>query len=159
MKRIIFGAAIAVLGTAAQAQGLNITENDFYFGAGVSHNEYEVRHWEDDAIGFQIFGGVDLAKIDQLTLGVEVGYMDAGEAEDWGWKSDAEGIWANGVASYAIGPVVDLIGRVGVDFGDDDGFMAGAGAGFNIGPRMQIRAEYVVRDHIDSLQANFVYHL
>lgn len=164
MKRILAGAALAAFAATAQAQG--VTANDFYFGAGLNSNELD--GWGGDATGYQFFGGLDLLKSRQLTVSAEVGYWDSGEFEDtyyywWGEsykvKTEADGIWANGVASFSVAPSVDLIGRAGFDFGDDDGFMFGAGAGINLGPQMQIRGEYVVRDHIDSLQANFVYHL
>lgn len=163
MKRIIAGAALAACAATAQAQG--VTGKDFYFGAGINSNELD--GWSEDATGYQFFGGVDLAKSRQLTLGAEVGYFNSGEWEDtvnywWGsqkYRSEADGIWANGVATYSVAPSFDLLGRAGFDFGDDDGFMFGVGAGINLNRQMQIRGEYVVRDHIDSLQANFVYHL
>jgi hypothetical protein len=70
---------------------------------------------------------------------------------------EAKGLWANGVARYRVAPQIDLIGRAGFDFGDDDGFMFGVGGGYLLNRNSQLRLEYVVRDNVDSLQFNFVY--
>lgn len=164
MKKILAGAALAAFAVTAQAQG--VKPNDFYFGAGINSNELD--GWGEDAVGYQFFGGVDLLKSRQLTVGAEVGYWNSGEFEEeipffFGGtqkvRTEADGLWANGVAKFSVAPTFDLLGRAGFDFGDDDGFMFGVGAGINLNRQMQIRGEYVVRDHIDSLQANFVYHL
>ena len=144
--------------TSSQAAG-----SGFYFGAGVSDNEL---NGFDDATGFQVFGGIPLP-IDTgaVKSAVEVGYMDSGDFEHkvcWAgscWKAEdsAEGVWANYVAAVPLSNNFDLVGRVGADFGDDDGFMAGVGAGFHFTPLLELRGEYVVRDNIDSLQLNVVF--
>jgi len=51
---------------------------------------------------------------------------------------------------------LNVVARAGLDIGDDDGFMFGAGLGFNLNPKMELRGEYVMRDTVDSLQVNFV---
>ena len=152
----------------ASAQGLN--EKAMYFGGGINQNDLS---GFDKEIGFQFFGGYDLpVKVPNGKLSVEVGYWESGDFErtqtiNLGGgliisateKGDANGIWATGVYSLQLNKTVDLLGRFGLDFGDDDGFMIGIGVGFNLSRHMQIRGEFVSRDHIDSLQANFVYHL
>jgi len=72
-------------------------------------------------------------------------------------KSSASGLWTTGGVSYAILPQLNLIGRIGLDLGDDDGLMVGAGVGYMFADAFELRGEYVVRDNIDSLQVNFVY--
>jgi hypothetical protein len=164
MKKTILGVALLASAGAVQAQGM-------YFGGGISSNDLE--GWGENATGFQIFGGyeLDMVKLGELKSAIEVGYMDSGEWEEEtcvdtflgpycvSATAEAKGVWANYVIGYDFSPVVTGIARAGLDFGDDDGFMFGAGLGFNVAPQFEIRAEYVARDHIDSLQANFVYHI
>lgn len=166
MKKIALAMALMAVMGIAEARGYN--QGGFYIGGGISSNDLD--GWDKNATGFQFFGGYDLdmVKLGTLKSAVEVGYMDSGDFENCYFdffgqkfcpKTSAEGLWANYVVGYDFTPVVSGIGRVGFDFGDDDGFMFGAGLGFNVAPQVEIRGEYVVRDHIDSLQANFVYHM
>ncbi len=60
-------------------------------------------------------------------------------------------------AGYELDSQFRLLGRLGVDFGDDDGLMVGAGLGYAFNRQLEVRGEYVARDNIDSLQANVVY--
>ena len=166
MKKIALAMALMAVMGIAEARGYN--QGGFYIGAGISDNDLD--GFGDNATGFQFFGGYDLdmVRLGALKSAVEVGYMDSGDFEECVnvpfvgnvcGKDSAQGLWANYVVGYDFTPVVSGIGRVGFDFGDDDGFMFGAGLGFNVAPQFEIRGEYVVRDHIDSLQANFVYHM
>jgi hypothetical protein len=116
----------------------------------------------DDAVGFQVFAGmpipVDLGK---AKLMGEVGYMDSGDFDinvgPFGTVSEnATGLWANAVVDVPLQDKISLIGRAGLDFGDDDGLMIGGGLGFQTSNKLEIRVEYVIRDNIDSLQANLV---
>lgn len=167
MKRIIAGVLLFAGATLAHAQnslGLHLTQNDIYVGGGIGHNQ--LSGW-GDANGIQLFAGADLMKVGHLTLGAEAGYMSSGDFSgtvtvlgvSQSAKTNAKGFWANGVARAAVAPDIDLIGRVGYDFGDDDGVMLGAGVGYTLNRQMQIRGEYVMRSHINSLQANFVFYL
>jgi hypothetical protein len=56
-----------------------------------------------------------------------------------------------------IAPSVELIGRLGLDFGDDDGLMAGIGVGLLLTKNFKLRLEFVQRDKVDSVQFNFVF--
>jgi len=69
----------------------------------------------------------------------------------------AKGLWANGVGRLMVTPSVELIGRLGLDFGDDDGLMAGIGAGVLLSKNFKLRLEFVQRDDVNSVQFNFVY--
>ena len=62
------------------------------------------------------------------------------------------------LAALPITNNIDLLGRGGIDFGDDDGLMTGIGIGFHASRQFEIRGEFVARDHVDSLQLNFVFH-
>ncbi|HKX39446.1 MAG TPA: outer membrane beta-barrel protein [Burkholderiales bacterium] len=135
-----------------------------HFGAGLSMNEVS---GSDTGTGWQIFGGYRFGEFaPKWQADVEVGYMETGDMEvevcvpPFGCASasgEAKGLWASGVARYLAAPQVELLGRVGMDFGDDDGFMIGFGGGFIVNRNWKLRGEYVVRDNVDSLQFNVVY--
>ena len=139
--------------TAASLEG-----ERFYIGGGVNDNEIG----SSDDTGYQFFLGYELPlETDEVGAAVELGYWDAG---DFGRRtpagtrrSDVDGAWLNGVLSVPIAPRFDLIGRAGLDFGDDDGLMAGAGLGFDLNERLQLRGEIVERDDTESIQANLLY--
>lgn len=143
-------AGAALCAQPALAQNA-MNPNAFYFGGGVSSNEAPR---SDDEVGFQVFGGYDTgARFGQAGVAIEAGFMRAG---DFG-GGDVDGIWATGVVDVELAPRWSAIGRLGLDFGDDDGLMAGAGLGYALSPNAEIRTEYVARDHIDSVQFNYVY--
>ncbi len=109
----------------------------------------------------QFFVGYDLpVKIPHSVLSVEAGYWDSGDMDVNGSNRevDADGIYANGVIAVGVAESLDFLARLGFDFGDDDGLMAGIGLGVNLNRSMALRFEYVSRDETDSLQANFVFH-
>lgn len=162
MKKVVLGVALFSAAGLAQAQGV-------YIGGGLSSNELD-GFSGDNATGYQVFAGYDLdmIKLGAVKSAVEVGYMDSGEFEtcvslpflgNVCGKDNATGVWANYVASVDINQSVSVLGRGGLDFGDDDGFMYGVGLGFKPAKQLEIRGEYVVRDTINSLQANVVYHI
>lgn len=144
------------LSSVAVAQGLDTTRKPF-FGAGLSSNDVSR---SDDAVGYQVFGGYGLGQVTpNVFIDAEVGYMSTGNMKRSGPGGDvkAKGLWANGVARLVVTPNVELIGRLGLDFGDDDGLMAGIGAGFLLYRNVKLRLEYVERDSVTSVQFNFVY--
>jgi opacity protein-like surface antigen len=164
MKKYALILGCALLASPAFA-AKDFSEN-LYFGGGVGINDLD---GFDDANGFQIFGGYDFdfVRLGKASLSAEVGYMDSGEFEQeirfmgrtFTAESDATGLWANGVISFPVGNTVDLIGRAGLDFGDDDGFMVGGGVGIDLSKAWELRFEYVMRDNIDSIQANIAFSL
>jgi hypothetical protein len=169
MKKIALGMALLASAGIAHAQGFN--EANMYFGGGLSSNDLD--GFGDNSTGFQIFAGygLDMVDLGAIKSAVEVGYMDSGDWEEdvcvtfFGTTScakasaSAQGLWANYVASYDFSPSLSGIGRIGLDLGDDDGLMYGVGVGFKLAPQIDIRGEYVIRDHINSLQANLVYRM
>jgi hypothetical protein len=135
--------ALSGLSTQALAQ-----EGDIYGGIGVSSND--IGGPVSSSTGWQIFGGYVLHRVDDWKFAIEAGYMDTGNFNGAG---SASGIWSTGVASLHFHPSWHFIGRLGLDFGDDDGLMAGIGIGHSIGD-VGLRLEVVSRDNVDSVQFN-----
>ncbi len=168
MKKIITLAlsALFISGTAtAASNGFN--QDNLYFGGGLSSNSASGL---SNGTGYQFFAGykLDMVKISKIDSAVEIGYMDTGKMEEcvtvpfFGnvcGDAAAKGLWSTYVASYNFNKEVSGIGRVGLDFGDDDGLMFGVGADYKFDKQMSLRGEYVKRQHVDSLQVNFVYHM
>lgn len=156
---LTLSAALAVP-TVAVAQG-GFDSNKLFFGAGISQND--ASGVDDEGTGFQVFGGYEFGQVAQnISVDAEVGYMDSGDlcgdVPFFGEVcDDAKGLWATGVGRLALHPQFDLIGRLGFDFGDDDGVMVGIGGGYNVNKQTQLRLELVERDDISSLQFNVVY--
>jgi len=161
--RLLVAGLIAMgLSSVAAAQGLDTKK--LFFGAGLSSNSMS---GFDNAIGYQFFGGYGFGEVSpKLFVDAEIGYMDSGKMKRdvcFGFfgcttaEAQAKGLWANGVGRFMVSPNVELIGRAGLDFGDDDGFMFGIGAGLLLDKKSKLRLEYVERDNVNSLQLNFVY--
>lgn len=142
-----------------------------YLGGGLGFNSLSGIDFSD-GLGFQVFGGYDLpVKMGNGKLSVEAGYMDSGKmeqsvtipgippfipAQTITSESKATGLWGNAVYSMPLQDKMNLVLRAGLDIGDDDGLMLGGGLGFTLNNKMEVRGEYVIRDHVDSLQVNFV---
>ena len=142
--------------SAIEESAKGIDAKQIYFGGGLGLND---ANYSDSAIGFQVFAGLPLPiKTENVKLSVEVGYMDSGNFErNLGRVSaKANGLWGTAVAEIPLKDNISAIGRIGLDIGDDDGIMIGAGIGFKMNEKMDLRAEYVIRDTIDSLQVNLV---
>lgn len=144
------------------AEGLQ--QEKIYAGGGLGLNQLS---GFDDAVGFQFFFGYDLdAALGDAKLAIEVGYMSSGDFEKTVTifnqkitaETDARGLWATAVASLPVNNGMDLLGRLGLDLGDDDGIMLGIGAHFYLQNRRAVRGEFVIRDNIDSIQFNFIQH-
>ena len=160
MKKLSILIVSVLFALSAHAQGFD--GKKIYFGGGLGFNDA----FGDNATGFQIFAGMPLpVKMGKVKLSAEVGYMDSGDFEytlPFGlgtFKESAQGLWVNAVVEVPVNKNINLIGRGGLDLGDDDGLMIGGGIGIPVGKKMDIRFEYVIRDTIDSLQANLVVRL
>ncbi len=129
-----------------------LDRNLFSIGFGISDNSAG----KSDKIGYQFFVAYDLNQINLMngvSSSVEFGIMD------YGFSGDSTGIWGTYVVDGQISEQFHWLGRAGYDIGDDNGLMFGAGVGYQMNSRSQLRLEYVIRDDIDSLQFNFLYHL
>lgn len=158
MNKILSGLCLLMLVTTSQAQESGkplLDRNELSIGAGMSLNS--VSGPADDEVGFQFFAAYDLDRLNIMqgvSSSIEFGYMDYGfDGRDTG------GLWVTGVVDGAIQNNFGWLGRLGLDLGDDSGLMFGAGLYFNINSRLDLRGEYVIRDDIDSLQFNVIYHL
>jgi opacity protein-like surface antigen len=153
IRVLLVGLIGMALSTVAVAQGLDTGK--LFFGAGVSSNDVP---GSDSATGYQIFGGYGFGEVTpKVFIDAEVGYMDTGNMKKGGGDVRANGLWASGVGRLMVAPSVELIGRLGLDFGDDDGLLAGIGVGFLLTKNVKLRLEYVQRDKVDSVQFNFVF--
>jgi len=139
---------------AAQEGQPLLDKSKFSIGLGVSSNSLSGPI--GDEIGFQFFGAYDLSQINLMEgvhSSVEFGVMD------YGFNSNSTGIWGTYVVDGKLSGGFGWLARLGLDLGDDSGLMVGAGAGYQINKKMDIRLEYVIRDEVDSLQFNFLYRL
>jgi len=153
IRVMVVGLIGMALSSVAIAQGA--ATNNLFFGGGVSSNEVS---GSDSAVGWQIFGGYGFGEVTKnVFIDAEVGYMDTGNMTKSGGNVKANGLWASGVGRLMVAPSVELIGRLGMDFGDDDGLMAGIGVGFLLTRSLKLRLEFVQRDKVDSVQFNFVF--
>jgi len=139
-----------------------IDSNKLYFGGGLGLNSLSGIDFSDGT-GLQFFAGYELpVKMSDGSLSVELGYMDSGDMDvhtgfgTFSGKAEAKGLWINAVVDFPLKNEFSFVGRAGLDLGDDDGIMLGGGVGYQLDEKMQVRAEYVIRDHVDSLQANLV---
>jgi len=160
VSRIMAFAVIAMgLSSLAAAQGFDARR--LFFGAGLSQNKVSGL---DNSTGFQVFGGYNFAEVaPKLHVDAEAGFMDTGKLKAPGCSgpfcdAKANGLWANGVVRYMVAPNIELIGRAGYDFGDDNGLMFGIGAGYIASNHLKLRLEFVSRDNVDSLQFNVVFY-
>ncbi len=129
-----------------------LDRNRLSLGIGIADNSVR----RADETGSQIFVAYDLNQVNVMEgvkSSVEFGLMD------YGFSRDSTGIWGTFVIEGGIGEHIDWLARAGYDIGDDSGLMFGAGVGFALSGKKKLRIEYVVRDDIDSLQFNFLFHL
>jgi opacity protein-like surface antigen len=153
IRVLVLGFIGLAISPVAAAQGLETGK--LFFGAGVSSNEVS---GSDSAVGWQIFGGYGFGEVTKnVFIDAEIGYMDTGDMGTRGGDVRANGLWAAAVGRIRVAPSIELIGRLGLDFGDDDGLLAGVGVGFLVTKNVRFRLEFVQRDNVDSIQFNFVY--
>ncbi|MCP4187000.1 MAG: hypothetical protein GY763_05290 [Gammaproteobacteria bacterium] len=131
-----------------------LDRNLLSIGGGISNNS--VSGPTDDEFGLQFFVAYDLDEVNLVSgvrSSVEFGIMD------YGFSRDSTGIWGTYVVDGQINSRWQWLARLGFDIGDDNGIMTGVGLGFANSEQVEFRGEYVMRDDIDSLQFNFLYHL
>ena len=148
--------AFGALSTQAHAQENEplLNRNLFSIGFGISDNE--ISSPDEDDTGFQFFVAYDLTQINLMegvNSSVEFGFMD------FGFDEDDTGIWGSYVVDGTISERMGWLAQAGVDIGDDSGLLLGAGLKYKLDDNSDLRFEYVVRDEVDSLQINFLYHL
>ena len=169
MKRSVFFSFLMLFSSASiAAEGGTVTFNtsSFYLGGGLGFNGQRGGR----SVGYQFLGGYEFAgKLNgDISSAIELGYMDTDTFEGKDLRDgstsninpdpqEAQGFWLNYVGSYPIGNKVEGLWRLGLDFGDDDGIMAGAGMGYNFNRHWALRSESVIRESVDSFQFNLLY--
>ncbi len=166
MKRGLLLSFLMLFSSAAvSAEGGSVTlrASSFYLGGGLNFNSYGGAR----STGIQFLGGYEFnfRLNGDIRTAIELGYMDTGTFENknlntgasFSTNQDAEGVWLNVVETFPIGNKVDGLMRLGLDFGDDDGLMAGAGIAYNFNRHWLLRSEYVVREAVNSFQFNLLY--
>lgn len=153
MKKIIGSGVLFTLlilsGVSAQAESPSINLKGLYAGGGIGFNSLGT-----GAQGLQLFAGYEFDfKINEdIATAVELGYMDTGNFDNS--NDSAKGVWLAAVESVPLSSKTDMLVRLGVDFGDDDGLMLGTGLQYKFNTQVAFRMEYVARENITSLQAN-----
>ena len=165
IRGVVFSFLMLFSSIALAAQGGSITlqTSSFYLGGGLGFNSLSGGRGN----GYQFLGGYEFAfKLNgDISTALELGYMDSGNFDGRVFSPDAsgtvsgeaKGFWLNVVESFPIGNKVEGIARLGLDFGDDDGLMVGAGMGYNFNRHWALRSEYVVRESVSSFQFNLLY--
>lgn len=160
MNKIIPAVASAMLITSATAvaEEVTIDTKRFYAGGGLNFNSAP---GVGSARGFQFFAGYNFKfKLNEdISSALEIGYTDSGNFEriNTSPKTDAaKGAWVSMLESVPMSSKTDMLVRLGYDFGDDDGFILGTGLQYKFDTKMALRMEYVAREHINGLQANFL---
>lgn len=136
----------------AHAEGEQFDLNNLYVGAGLGFNSMAT-----GARGLQGFVGYKFNFVinDDISSAIETGYMVSGDFE--GTDDDVKGLWVTMVESVPVSSKTDVLARVGVDFGDDDGLMLGTGVQYKFNTKAAFRMEYVARTNVTSLQANVLF--
>ena len=160
MKKIISTLALVSLSMAssfsAQAENGGLDANNFFVGGGIGFNSLP---GYGSSRGFQFFGGYqfDFKINDDITSALELGYMDSGDFDQYNGRSsneDAKGLWLAALESVPLSSKTDMLVRLGIDFGDDDGVLLGTGLQYKFNTKLGLRMEYIARQNVDSLQAN-----
>lgn len=159
-QKMLLGALLisSSVAFAAPANNNQQASHGLYVGVGLSHNRVDFEPFKGDvetAGGMQVFAGLKTGQRNGFDLAVEAGYMDTADFSHT--NTDFSGIWFSGVGKRTISEVdnrLALLGRVGVDLGDDDGIFMGVGAEFKLAPAVFVRGEYVAKDISQSYQLN-----
>ncbi len=155
MKKVVSSfvllSLLAITATAhANDKAFNL--ENLYLGGGLGFN-----YLGTGARGLQFFAGYDFDFIinDDISSAIEVGYMSSGDFE--GTDNGAKGLWVTMVESVPVSSKTDVLVRLGIDFGNDDGLLLGTGVQYKFNTKVAVRMEYVARANITSLQANVLF--
>ncbi|WP_430460090.1 outer membrane beta-barrel protein [Thalassolituus sp. LLYu03] len=153
--------ALALMASASAFAEPSFDVSKLYIGGSVSHNVVDSPFGGSsvDAPGVSVFAGYEIPNdIAQVETAIEVGYTQTDDFFN-GSNSDISGLWVAGVAQKdlpEISPNLFGIARFGLDIGDDDGLLLGAGAGLHLTPVIDARAEYINKDASSVYQASFI---
>ena len=156
MKKVFSVIFILLLSTQVSAANKGqalLDKNNISIGAGFARNSIG----QNNEIGGQFFAAYALDQVNLLqgvNTSVELGYLDYGFS-----RGNSGGLWVTGTIDGAIKGNLGWLARLGIDLGDDSGFMLGGGISYDLNAKIALRGEYVVRDDIDSIQVNIVFKL
>lgn len=137
----------------AQSTSSSSFTDTIYAGYGINQNFLP---GGNDGDGVQFLGGVRIpySPVDiGMTPYFEVGHQTVEETGD----RQIEGVWYSGVAQFELNRSLDGLFRLGYDAGDDEGFLWGTGGEYKFDRAWALRAEYVERETLFSIQLNAVY--
>lgn len=150
------------LHASAEAAATGFDKTRLHLGAGVSYNhiDFPFGGGSADAAGINLFAGYELKNnMPDVVTTLEVGYATTDDF--YGNGTDISGLWVAGTIQKDLpemNPKLFAIGRLGLDAGDDDGLMIGAGAGLHLNKNLDLRGEYIKKDASSVLQASLVYN-
>lgn len=151
---VILVIGVLMAPTYAQENAPILDINLFSIGAGISSNEIDDP--DEDETGFQFLVAYDLPQVNLMegvNSSVEFGIMD------FGFDEDDSGIWGSYVVDGAISGGIGWLAQAGLDIGDDSGLLFGVGLMTSPNETTDLRLEYTIRDDVDSLMINILYHL
>lgn len=166
--KLLHSLTIGMLGTLAlPVTAMAGAETGFYLGAGAGmasigdlDSDLGNVDFDEDDLGWKVFGGYNFGWIPFLDLAVEGGYVDFGEADGNQIKVEADGWDVFGLVGGKLGPI-GVFGKAGVINWDADASTAlgnasddGTDPAYGIGVRfqlfsLQVRGEYEFFD-VDS---------
>lgn len=170
MKLTVLATVIGAM-FVSQTSFAHCMHEKYYVGGGVAINSAGNY---SETNGYQFLGGYCLDfnfKSPKSKTSVELGYMSSGNFEreyqvapnnpnrpvrSVTEQDSYQGLWFSGLAEYKFDPKIHVMGRVGLDMGDDNGIFIGAGIGFNLTRWAQIRAEYIEKSAVTSMQLNWI---
>ncbi|WP_221797850.1 outer membrane beta-barrel protein [Oceanobacter mangrovi] len=134
-----------------------------YLGGGLSYNTVDSPFGGGsiDATGVQGLVGLDLGHHSGgISTKLEVGYSQTDDFDNT--NQNISGLWGALVAEKSL-PEIDrnlsLLGRVGVDVGDDDGILTGVGVGYQLTNELQLRGEFINKDASNQYMGSLIFHL
>lgn len=164
MKKYLLPIILTAAASSALAEGSPLN-NKLYVGINLSHNTINSpfsNGGDADASGYSAFTGLKFNNsVEGLTTSAEIGYSDTEDFFNSNGDADINGIWVAGVAEKTlpeIDPRLSVLGRIGLDFGDDDGIFLGAGAGFKASDLLSLRAEFINKDASSVYQIGALIH-
>lgn len=157
-KLLISTLLLSLISVSSLVQAREKPLTGLYTGAGLTWNQLSNY---DDAVGANFFIGSHFKNLmtTYIQADLEVGYFYSGDFTSRKIKDvDAKGFWVSGLVRLPVTSQIEIMGRLGADFGDDNGLLAGVGLAFNVSQDWQLRLETVQRDNISSIQLNTAYH-
>lgn len=162
MKKILAIAIVSAL-SPAFASAAEFDQSKLYAGGSLTNNVVDSPFGggSASAIGFAGFAGYELDNnFGDVTTSIEAGYSTTDDFYS-GFDSDISGLWVAGVVQKTldeINPQLFAIARLGLDLGDDDGLLMGAGAGFQLNEQLDLRAEFINKDASSVYQVSAVFN-